>query len=255
MLFTSAGASRLLEKVRSATQGVTVEVYVKAGDLVSKGQLLGHTELEATRLQLDLARHTMDSKANVDAAQSQAEAWSVTRAETEEAVRKRDMNESRLDWAIAMERMYQANHEVQTDAETVQKIQYDYWERQYQNRFFRAPVEGVVSEVLTEPGKPVNFGAHLFTIRNDNIFALPVTVPAELAAAAVPNRTLPVRSADGRSVGRALIDSVIDDPRATGGKIIKLLLKAADVPVATRAKLMGMKFDVLLPQLAHGSDR
>jgi len=255
LLFESAGASRVVEKVRSSTQGVMFAVFVKAGEPVRKGQLLGHTELDATRLQLDLARQTMENKSNVESARNQAEAWTVAREETEEAVRKREVKESRLNWALAMEKMYQSNYETQLDAEETQRIQFEYWKKQYDSRFFRAPVDGIVSEVLVEPGKPVNFASHLFTISNETTYALPVSVPAELAESAIPNETLPVRSADGKSVSRALVDSVIDDPRTTGRKIVKLLLKAADLPSATRANLRGMKFDVLLPQLAQETGR
>ena len=111
-------------------------------------------------------------------------------------------------------------------------------------------MDGIVSEVLVEVGKPVNFATHVFTISNDSTYALPVTVPSQIAEAAVPNETLPVRSADGKSVSRALVDSVMDDPAAAGRKIIKLLVKAADFPAATRPNLIGMKFEVLLPQAA-----
>lgn len=255
MLFQSAGASRVVEKVRSNTQGVMFAVFVKPGEPVRKGQLLGHTELDPTKLQLDLAQHTLNSKANVESAKSQAEAWTVTREETEEAVRRRKMDETRLDWAMAMEKMYQANYEVQLDAENLQQIQYGYWKEQYEKRFFRAPVDGVISEVVVDVGKPVNYATHVFTISNETTYALPVTVPADIAAAATSDETLPVRTADGKSVSRATVDRITDDPKSEGNKIIRLLIKAADFPASTRAKLMGMKFDVLLPQVAHNATR
>jgi biotin carboxyl carrier protein len=255
MLFESAGAVRVVEKVRAASQGMMVEVFVKVGDPVRKGQILGHTELESTKLQLDLARQAMDSKANVDAAQSLADAWTVTREETQEAVRKRKSEESRLAWAIAMEKMYQAQYEAQLDAENTQRIQYEHWKCQYENRFFRAPVDGIVSEVLVEVGKPVNLASHVFTVSNENTYALPVTMPSQLASAAVLNETLHVRSADGKSVSAARIDSVTDDPRSAGRKIVRLLVRVADLSAVTRANLMGMKFDVLLPQIAQENRR
>jgi len=254
LLCESAAASRVVEKVRSEVQGVMMETYVKVGDAVRKGQLLGHVELDATKLQLDLAQHTMEAQANVDAAKSQAEAWAVNREETEAAVRRREVQRSRLEWATAMEKMYRGTYEVQLEAETLQRIQYEYWKKQYDNRFFRAPVEGMVSEIMVEVGKPVNYGTHLFTIRNEDTFCIPVTVPAELAEAAVSRKTLPIRSQVGKSVSRALVDSVADDPRNAGGKILKLLVRATDFPAALRAKLMGMKFDVLLPQMASLDD-
>ena len=46
----------------------------------------------------------------------------------------------------------------------------------YEKRFFRAPVDGIVTEVLVEVGKPVTIATHVFTIRNDDTFNIPVTV-------------------------------------------------------------------------------
>lgn len=250
LLCESAGASRVVEKVRSQVQGVMMETYVKVGDAVKKGQLLGHAELDATKLQLDLAQHTMDAKANVESARNQAEAWAVTREETEDAVRRRKAEKSRLDWATAMEGMYRGTYEAQVEAEGLQRIQYEYWKQQYEKRFFRSPVDGVVSEVLIEVGKPLNFATHLFTIRNEDTFSIPVTVPAALADAAASQKDLPVRTADGKSVSQAQVDGVADDPRQAGSKIIRLLVHATDFPAAIRTKLMGMKFNVLLPQVA-----
>lgn len=255
VLLESEGAARVVEEVRSRCVGVMVEVFVNKGDLVRKGQILGHAELDATKLQLDLARQTMETKANVEAAKCQAEAWAATREQIEEAVRKRKEDETRLAWATAMERMYQSQYEVQLAAEKTQRIQYEHWKRQYENRFFRAPLDGTVSEVLVKVGKPVSEAMHAFTIRNENTYLLPVPVPSQLAGTAVPNETLPVRSSDGKSVSHARIDSVMDVPGVAGRKIVRLLIKAADLPAATRANLTGMKFDVLLPRIAPESRR
>ena len=251
LMFESAGASRVVEKVRAGAPGVMVEIFVKMGDTVRKGQLLGHTNLDSTKLQLDLARHALESKAKTEAARSQAEAWTVTREEIERDVRKREVEKSRLDWAIAMEQLYKSNYQAQLDAEKVRRVQFDHWTSQYEKRFFRAPVSGVVSEVLLSVGKPVNHATHVFTISNENTYSVPVTVPAPLARVAVPRGTVPVRASDGKSVSEARVAGVKDDPRNLGGKIIKLLVRAADFPASTRANLMGMKFDVLLPRETH----
>ncbi len=249
LLVESEGATRVVEKVCSAVAGVMVEVFVKEGDKVKKGQVLGHLELEATKLQLDLARVAMESKANVDAARGQADAWTATREETEESVRHRTVEQVRLDWAIGMEKMYQAQCQVQLDLERTQLIQYDYWKDQYEKRFFRAPADGVVSEVPLEVGKPVTIGMHVFTVGNDGAYTVPVPVSAALADAAVSLGSLPVRCADGKSVGHAPIDSVTDDPLNKDSKIIHLLVRGADFSAAVRKNLQGMRFDVLLPRL------
>lgn len=254
MLVESAGAVRVAEKVRAGAAGVMMEVFVKPGDTVTKGQLLGHTDLDATKLQLDLAERALHAKSNVESARGQAEAWTVTREETEEAVRRRKVDKTRLDWATAMEKMYVAKYEAELEIEATQSIQYEYWKSQYEKRFFRSPVDGVVTEVLTDVGRQVPLASHVFTVSNENVYSIPVNVPAVLAEAAQPSDTVPVRAADGKSVGRAIVDSVMDDPREAGRKIIRLLVKTADFPAAIRPRLKGMKFDVLLPELADAKN-
>ena len=255
VMVESAAATQVVESVRAAMPGVMVEMFVKVGDLVQKDQILGHTELEATKLQLDLAKQAMDAKANVKAASSQAAAWTITREETQLAVRRRKADGSRLDWALAMEKMYQGTYEAQLEAEHIQEIQYAYWKSQYERRFLRAPVDGVVTEVLVEVGKPVNYATHVLTVSNENAFAVPVSVPAPMAAGAQPNQTVAVRAADGKSVTHAKVNSIMDDPRSAGRKIIQLLVQAADFPLATRLQLKGMKFDVLLSQAGLAAAR
>ncbi len=250
MLFESAGASRVVEKVRTESEGTVTKVFVRVGDSVVKGQVLGHFELDAAEHKLNLARHVLESRAGLDAAQAQADSWTITREETELQVRKRMLEESRLEWAVAMERMYRANFEQKHEDEKAQKLEYDFCRDQFEKRHFRAPVDGVVTEVMAEVGKRLGIATHVFTISNENAYALPLIVPDAVATAAVSEKVLPVRAADGKSVGKAKVDSVSDDPRSNGSKILKLLIKAADFPIATRNKLMGMKFDVLLPPVA-----
>ena len=248
LLCESTAAARSAEKVRSAVQGVMFAVFVKPGDVVRKGQLLAHLELDATKLQLDLAKQALDSKSNIEAAEGHFEAWRVSREETEEAVRRRKMEESRLSWAIAMEKMYRGTYEMQLDAKKAQEIQYEHWKSQYEKRFFRAPMDGTVTEVIIDVGTPVAIAGHVFTIGNNNSYLLPVTIPAQIAESLVPNKSVPVRSAVGKAVSHAIVESVTDDPRSPYKKIVQLLIKADDFPPALRPTLKGMKFDVLMPQ-------
>ena len=246
-VFESAAASQVVELVRAEAQGVMVDVFVNVGDLVKKGQLLGHTELDATKLQLNLAKSTLEAKGNVTAAEGQAEAWTVVREETEVAVHKRNAEKTRLAWASAMEKMYQGTYDIQLDAEKTQLIQYMYWKDQYEKRFFRSPVDGVVSEVRVEPGKTVNIATHAFTIRNDNLFSIPVTVPEDIARTAASGDSLPVRPTNINFSTRALVDSVSNSPVKAGDKVLRLLIPTTVFPATIRSKLSGMKFEVLFP--------
>ena len=248
VIVESDAATQVTEAVRATAPGTLVRVLVKPGDIVKKGQLLGHTELANTKLQLDLARQALENNASLMAMQAQADAWAATREETEEAVRRRQAEETRLDWAMDMEKFHRSNYEAQLEQKKVQRIQYEYWKEQYEARFLRAPVDGVVTQVLVELGKQIGYAAHVFTISNEHAYAVPVSVPAELARGVANESTLHVRSSKGHHLARALVDRVMDDPASPGRKIIRLLLNESDFPAGMRPTLSGMTFDVLIPQ-------
>ncbi len=248
IIVESGTAARVSEKVRAGAAGVIVEISVRVGDKVKKGQVLGHTELPATKYQLDLARQALEDNTALNSAQGHAQAWEATRAETEEALRKRRVEKPRLDWATGMEQFHRGNYDAQVERKKVQRIQYEYWQEQYEARFFRAPVDGVVTQILHDLGKSVPVATHVFTISDDQSYLVPVTVPEEYAASAATNSTLPIRVSNGSHVARGLVNSIANDPKAPGKKIITLLVNEKDFPTAPRGDLSGSKFDVLLPQ-------
>lgn len=246
--FESGAAARVIEKVRASRPGTVIEVSVKVGDTVKKGQLLGHTELDAVKMSKDVAQANLEAQGNVDEKFWQHKAWTIQREEAEEAVKKRQVPKSRLEWATSMEKMYEAMYRTQLEAEDLQKLQYEFYTQEYDARFFRAPVEGVVSEVLVTPGQGVNFATHVATVKNEAQFSVPVTLPVSLADSAMRAGTLLVRSPNGRAMIRAVVDSMIDDPSAPGErKIAKLLINEADLPSIPGQKTEGVKFDVFVP--------
>jgi len=248
LIVESGAASQVIEKVRAHAPGVLMEVFVKMGDPVKKGQILGHLELAATKYQLDLARLTIENNTKIKALEGQADAWTATREEAEEGLRKRRVDKSRVEWATGMEKFFRGNYEAQLEQKKVERVQYEYWKQQYESRFFRAPTDGMVSEILLEIGKPVTFGSHVFTIGNEHSYMIPVSVPAEYASEIFSSGSLPIRNAQDKHVSRGLVDSVMDDPKTPGQKIIKLRIDESDFPSAISANLTGKKFDVLLPQ-------
>lgn len=245
LIVESGAGGKVIERVRAGAPGTVVEVFVSPGQLVKQGQLLAHTELDATKLQLDLAQAALEAKGNVEATEGQAEAWTVTREETEEAVRRRKADKTRLAWAEAMEKMHRGNHQVQLDIERAQEIQFAHWKDQYEKRFFRAPVDGVVTEVLVAPGKSVGIAAHAFTVRNDNLLSVPVTVPNQIASRVAVGETLPVRPLKQNASTRATVGGVTDCLGRPGEKTVRLLLPVDSLPAAFRPKLVGSKFEVL----------
>jgi multidrug efflux pump subunit AcrA (membrane-fusion protein) len=250
VIVESGEATPVTEKVRSAAPGTLVAILVKPGDAVKKDQVLGHTELAATKYQLDLARHALENIAPLSAAEGQSDAWRATREETEEAVRKRKVEKSRLDWAVGMEKFHRGNYEAQLEQKKIQRIQYEYWQEQYEARFLRAPVDGVVTEVLLEPGKTIGYATHVFTVSNEQSYVVPVSVPAKFVRWILANSMLPIRSTHSQLVTRGRVDSIVDDPASPDKKIIRLLVSETDLPSGVDSNPTGMTFDVLLPQNA-----
>jgi multidrug efflux pump subunit AcrA (membrane-fusion protein) len=248
VIVESGEATPVTEQVRTAAPGTLVAILVKTGDNVKKGQTLGHTELAPTKYQLDLARQALENTTALTAAEGQAHAWRATREETEEAVRKRKVEKTRLEWAVGMEKFYRSSYEGQLEQKKVQRIQFEYWQQQYEARFLRAPVAGVVTEVLLEPGKAVGYATHVFTVSNEQSYMVPVSVPAKFVQWVLANSMLPIRSTQSREVSRGRVDSITDDPSAPGKKIIRLLVSETDLPPGARSNPAGMTFDVLLPQ-------
>jgi len=249
VIVKSGEASRVSEIVRAAAAGVIVELSVRVGDEVKKGQVLGHTELAPTKYQLDLARHALEDRTALDAAKGHADAWAATRAETEDALRRRRVERPRLDWANGMEQFHRGNYDAQLEKKKVQRIQYEYWREQYDNRFFRAPADGVVTGILHDVGKSVQVATHVFTISNSKTYLVPLSVPAALADGVTTGSSLLVRATNGRHVSRGMVDAIAEDPQAPGSKIITLLVNEKDFPSSTGNQMQGTRFDVLLSQM------
>jgi len=244
----SGSASLVVEIVRAASQGTVVEVPVKVGDIVTKGECLGHTELYSTKLNLDMAQANFDAKGSVDQAQAQYDANIVLRKEAEQGLRQGKVTRADLDWAMDQEKMTEAQYHQQLDSKTMQKIQLDYWKDEFERRFFRAPVDGTISEVFIKLGTGVSYATQLFTIRNDSEYSVPVTVSAALADTATRTGSVMVLAPNGKTLIRAVVNNVTDDPSAPGvKKVLQLLVQKDDVPVTTGTKPDGLKFDVFIP--------
>ncbi len=247
IIVESSEASQVREIVRSQTNGIVVAQFVKPGERVKKGQVLGHVEYSNPKYQMELAKLGAESSGPLESARGQAEAWEATRLETEQAVRRRQADKARLEWADAMQRKYQGDYQTQLESQKVRKLQYEFWQDQYDRCFFKSPVDGVVTEVRAPIGTQVTHATHLFTVASENTYLLPLTVPAELAANLAAGSTLPVRSTSDGFVARGIVESLTADPKAPGKMLIRLLLDDREVPFDSSSKVSGSKFDVLLP--------
>jgi len=247
---TSTGAVLAEETIRIEAPGTMDEILVKAGDSVKKGQMLAHTDLYSTKQSLDIARSNFEAKGNPDQALAQYQACTIQREQAEDAVRQSHTksNTEQLALATALEQAAKGQYEAQMDNKAVQKIQLDYWIDEYARRIVVSPLDGVVSEVLVKPGAGVNYATPICTVRKAGYYSVLVTIPAAAAETASQMGCLMVLAPGGKTITRADIDTITDDPAAPGkNKIVKLLIGKDDLPAIDQARPEGLKFDVFVP--------
>lgn len=249
----SGVAEPLVEKVRTKRPGTVVELFVKVGDTVSKDQVLGHTELDQAKLNMDTARQNLEATGSLDQMFWLHRAWTSTREEAEEAVRKRTAPRTRLEYAESMEKWAESQYRAQQDMKKVQKIHYEFYKNEYESRFFRSPVDGVVTEVKVAVGQTVGIAAHAFTISNEAQLSVPVTVPAPAADAAAAAGSVPVREKAGKATIWAKVAGSRDHPGEPGvKKILRLLIPKRDVSAVAGQAKQALRFDVLVPDRPGG---
>lgn len=247
----SGTAEAVVEVIRAKRAGTLVELLVKPGDAVSKDQVLGHTELETAKLSVDTARANLEATGTLDQMFWQYQALSVTREETEEAVRKRTAPKSRLQYAINMEKWAKGQYEAQQDLKKVQKIHFEHYQREYEARIFHSPIDGVVTEVKVAVGQAVGIGAAAFTVSNESHLSVPVTVPAAAAEAALQAGKLSLRAKSGGAPVWGTVAGVSEHPGMPGVmKVLRLWIDKSDLPAGVAAR--ALKFDVLVPDMGTG---
>jgi len=191
-------AGNVLEVIRAKRAGTLVALFVKPGDVVSKNQLLGHTELDAAKLNVDMARANLESTGTLDQMFWQYQALITTREEVEEAVRKRTAPKSRLQYAIAMENWAKGQYQAQQEIKKVQRINYEHCKLEYEARFFYSPIDGVITEVKVAVAQAVGLGAAAFTLTNDSRVSIPAAalVMPDAAARQVEKPSVPANAGE-----------------------------------------------------------
>lgn len=243
----SGAAEPVVEVIRAKRAGTLVALLVKPGDVVSKDQVLGHIELDAAKLSVDTARANLEATGTLDQMFWQYQALSVTRGEMEEAVRKRTAPKSRLQYALHMEKWAKAQFQAQQDLKKVQKINFEHYQNEYESRFFRAPIEGVVTEVKVAVGQAVGIGAVVFTVSNESRLSLPAALPVPAAVAAPQAGQVSLRAQPGPPTTiRTQVAGLGAPPSMPGVKnILHLRVNKSAVPVGVASK--ALKFEVLVP--------
>jgi len=245
-----SGAVRdAVQTVRSQRAGTVVALFVKVGDRVTKGQVLGHIDMGQTRLSMETAKANLEGTGTLDQMYWQHQAAVTARKEVELAVHKRTLAKSRLEHALDMENYAEGQYQAQRDLKAVQRIHYEHYRREYENCFFRSPIEGTVKEVKAAIGQAVGIAAHVFTISNEAKVEVLVTVPVAAAEAALRAGRLAMRPKDGGSTVWADVAAVDPppEPNATT-RTVRLLADRGDAEASGAGGSVPTTFDVMVPR-------
>lgn len=141
--------------ISAATENVMVAVEVEEGDTVNAGQLLARLDSRTQQLQVDL--------------------WKK-RLELLEVAYETSRNLGK-DNIVSREEMLTA--EIERD---LARIQLDIARKELADTELRSAIDGVVVEVVLEPGELTRRGEALFRIVNTDVVLIQLYLPAEQAA-------------------------------------------------------------------------
>lgn len=245
----SGPARDAVQTVRAQRAGTVVALVAKVGDSVRKDQVLGHIDTGQTSLQMETAKANLEGTGTLDQMYWQYQAAITTRKEIELAVHKRTAAKTRLEHAMNMENFAEGQYQAQRDLKRVQRIHYDHYQREYENSFFRSPIEGTVKEVKVTVGQSVGIAAHVFTISNESKLEVLVTVPVAAAEAALRAGRLPMRAKTGGSTVWATVAGVDPPPEPNAPtRTLRLLADRSDAEAGGPGGPVPTAFDVMVPR-------
>jgi len=142
--------------VAASETGTLSAVRVREGDVVKQGEILAVLQDDVLRASLEVARRSMSVEGILRSATADLE---LRKSEREKLVQLRDrshasqqeVNRIDTDLKVAEARLLSVREELE-----VKLLEFRRIECQLEQRIVRAPVDGVISDVLREPGEFVS---------------------------------------------------------------------------------------------------
>ncbi len=151
--------------VRAEVSGSVVQVYVEAGQRVTRGTALARIDA-STASAAELSARTGVTASEAQSAQAKKELDRAERLNEAGAIADRDLENARLTYSTAMAQLANV------------KSAYAQANKQLSNATVRAPFNGVVAAKTVSAGDVVSPGAELFTVVDPKSMRLEAAVPA-----------------------------------------------------------------------------
>ncbi len=168
--FTGSLSAQSRSLVSAAVEGKTLDVRVREGAQVKRGQILATLDNEALR------QNVAEQEAQVANTQSRLKLARVKLEKQRELLQKGFISKLAFD-------ELESDYNVKVGEFKVQEAAMARARKQLADTVVRAPIDGVVFERKTNPGEQVAMNAQLFSIVDLSVLEVTATVPARLMGA------------------------------------------------------------------------
>lgn len=224
----------------SAVEGLLDSVNVDRGARVKKGDVVATLESGAEKTSLDLARERARLRGQLAEAQARVDFGQRDLARYEK-LRAQDIVAERLyDEAKTNLKRSSADLEAAYESLTLAKLEVDHSEALLERRRVRAPIDGVVTRRLLQPGEYVN-NKEILEIAQLDPLRVEVLVPAAFYGQIHVGTEAMVTPEDLGTKPQAafvtVVDPLIDAASSTFGVRLELPNAARSLPAGLRCRL------------------
>lgn len=231
--------------VRSLAPGTVTKIYARPGQQIKYGEILSELDYDQQLYQRDTSKAQAEAEGGMQSAEGQLAQRKADLEEMKELLRRRQVAEYRVVSAEAWVQWAEGQLKAIREQKEQQKITYEYWSNEYEKRFIRSPLDGVVAEVKVTEGQGIGVAAHVYTITNTNATQLTAVMTADqLGNVGVKDRVL-VRQPGSKKLVPAVVQEIVEDPADKTKKTVRLLF---DNRLAGEAIKPG-QFDLFLPSI------
>ena len=184
--------------VAARVAGIAVDVPLRVGDRVSKGDLLAQLDTERLEIDSDLARAEIEiAKAGVTVASAQRDRAekALRRAEALAAnstIAQAQFDDRTGDFNSALGAEQQARARMQAAETALRQAEY-----QLANATIRAPFDAVVLQVTAEAGEFISIGTQIASLLDLGAMEVEANVPARFIAALRPDQAVAAQTDAG----------------------------------------------------------
>ena len=181
--FTKPSEKATLSFVRP---GVVAKVLVKEGDPVKQGQILVHQDDAVERIELEWLKFKAANPIHAKAADAQLAQKKVDLKRIESASEGGGTTPLEIDYARLDVLIAELTLELRRFEQEQDRRKYEQMKRQLERMRITSPIDGVVKELLMEPGEAVDALAHVIEVVKIDPLRIDVGVPLAQAVTLRP---------------------------------------------------------------------